>query len=259
MLDLPSVRTFRLSRGGVECDEQGLRLGGLPLLSRDGRGVWAPRDECDLDHDLSRVYGLRVDARPKMAGFGVIAKSLQDGNLVKAQVAALLLRLPDPPSRTDAALGKSAEQRLFYDLVACGLLKADADWDEKHPRTGAPPNVAWFASKPNDAPEKEPPQADAKPRQGASFDAQAVLSHRPTRLSKHDRRAGCRVVACRKTLRDSPQRSSRCWLVASPAPAGFLSARFLSRVRPATRQRGPRPGVAPNMCLLAGRMSPPTR
>ena len=168
MLDLPAVRTFRLSRGGVECDEQGLRLGGCALLARDNRGAWKARDERDLGHDLSHVYGFRVDARAKMAGFGVVAKSLQDGNLAKAQIAALLLQLPDPPARTDAALGKSAEQRLYYDLVCCGLLKADSDWDEKHPRTGAPPNVAWFASKPKDAPEKEPPQADAKPRQGAS-------------------------------------------------------------------------------------------
>ena len=139
MLDLPSVRTYRLSRGGVECDEQGLRLGGLPLLARDGRGAWKARDERELGRDLSHVYGFRVAAGAKMAGFGVVAKSLQDGNLVKAQVAALLLRLPDPPSRTDAALGKSAERRLYCDLVASGLLKADADWDEKHPRTGAPP------------------------------------------------------------------------------------------------------------------------
>jgi hypothetical protein len=168
MLDLPAVRTFRLSRGGIECDEQGLRVGGRALLARDERGAWKARDERDLGRDLSHVYGIRVDARAKMAGFGVVANALQDGNLVKAQVAALLLRLPDPPSRTDTALGKSAERRLFCDLVVCGLLKADADWDEKHPRTGSPPNVAWFASKPKEAPEKEPPHADAKPHQGAS-------------------------------------------------------------------------------------------
>jgi hypothetical protein len=168
MLDLPSVRTFRLSRGGVECDVQGLRVGGLALLARDDRGAWKARSERDLGHDLSSVYGIRVDARAKMAGFGVVAKALQDGNLVKAQIAALLLQLPDPLSRTDGALGKSAERRLYYDLIACGLLKADADWDEKHPRTGSPPNAGWFASKPGDAPAKEPSQADAKPHQGAS-------------------------------------------------------------------------------------------
>jgi hypothetical protein len=108
MLDLPFVRTFRLSRGGIECDEQGLRIGGLALLARDGRGAWKTRDECDLGHDLSHVYGFRVDARAKMAGFGVVAKALQDGNLAKAQIAALPLRLPDPLSRADATLAKSA-------------------------------------------------------------------------------------------------------------------------------------------------------
>jgi Restriction endonuclease fold toxin 5 len=170
MLDLPSVRTFRLSRGGIECDEQGLRVGDLALLVRDRRGAWAPRDESDLAHDLSHVYGIRVDARAKMAGFGVVAKALQDRNLAKAQIAALLLRLPDPPSRADGALAKSAEQRLYYDLVSCGLLKADADWDEKHPRAGSPPNPGWFASKPQDTQAKEPPKADAKPIEGSSLD-----------------------------------------------------------------------------------------
>jgi hypothetical protein len=169
VLDLPAVRTFRLSRNGVECDEQGLRVGGLPLLAREGRGAWKARDERDLGYDLSRVYGFRVDARAKMAGFGVVAKSLQDGNLAKAQVAALLLRLPDPLSRAGGALGKSAEWRLYYDLVACGLLKADADWDEKHPRTGSPPNRGWFAPKPKDARADEPPKADAKPIEGSSL------------------------------------------------------------------------------------------
>jgi hypothetical protein len=176
MLDLPSVRTFRLSRGGVECDEQGLRVGHLALLARDGRGAWKVRDERNLGHDLSHVYGFRLDARAKMAGFGVVAKALQDGNLAKAQIAALLLRLPAPPLRTDAALGKSAERRLYYDLVACGLLKADADWDEKHPRTGSPPNRARFASKPGDAGADEPPKADAKPDQDSSSGAEAPRS-----------------------------------------------------------------------------------
>jgi hypothetical protein len=163
MLDPPAVRTFRLSRGGIECDEQGLRVGGRALLARNKRGAWKARDERDLGHDLSHVYGFRVDARAKMAGFGVVANSLQDGNLAKAQIAALLLQLPNPPARTDAALGKSAERRLYYDLVACGLLKADADWDEKHPRTGSPPNRALFASKPEHTRSQESPKVDEKP------------------------------------------------------------------------------------------------
>jgi hypothetical protein len=63
------------------------------------------------------------------------------------------------------------KRRLADDLVACGLLKADADWDEKHPRTGAPPNPGWFAPTPGtlaaDKPKANPsPAAGAPPRGG---------------------------------------------------------------------------------------------
>jgi hypothetical protein len=170
MHDLPAVRSFRLSRGGIECDEQGLRVGDRALLTRDKEGVWAARDERDLDCDLSRVYGFPVAIRAKMAGFGAVAKALQNGNIAKAQIAALLLQLPDPLSRTDVALAKSAERRLHRDLAACGLLKADDEWDEQHPRTGSPPNAGWFAAKPKDAQADEPPKADARSNQGASSD-----------------------------------------------------------------------------------------
>jgi hypothetical protein len=170
MQDLPAARSFRLSRGGIECDEQGLRVGDLALLTHDEKGVWAARDERDLDCDLSRVYGFPVATRAKMVGFGAVANALQDRNIAKAQIATLLLQLPEPLSRTDAALAKSAERRLHFDLIACGLLKVDDDWDEKHPRTGSPPNAGWFASKPKDAQADEPPKADTKLTDGASFD-----------------------------------------------------------------------------------------
>jgi hypothetical protein len=171
MQDLPAARSFRLSRGGIECDEQGLRVGDLALLTHDEKDVWAARDERDLDCDLSRVYGFPVAVRAKMAGFGAVARALQDRNVAKAQIATLLLQLPEPLSRTDAALAKSAERRLHRDLAACGLLKADDDWDEKHPRTGSPPNAGWFAAKPKDAQAEESPKADAKPNQRALPDS----------------------------------------------------------------------------------------
>ena len=168
MNDFSSVRFFRLSSGGIECDEGGLRVGDVALLARDERGAWAARDERDLGYDLSRVYGFPVDVGAKMAGFGAVANALQGRDIAKAQIAALLLRLPDPLPLADAALRKSGERRLFRDLVACGLLKADDDWDEKHPRTGSPPNAGWFAPKPKDPQADEPPRAAAKPDESAS-------------------------------------------------------------------------------------------
>ena len=69
-------------------------------------------------------------------------------------------------------------------FAACGLLKADADWDNKHPRTGAPPNPGWFAPTSGtpaaDAPKTEPhPAASAPSRGGASlaFVSSAPAAH----------------------------------------------------------------------------------
>jgi hypothetical protein len=168
MSDLSSVRFFRLSSEGIGCDEAGLRVGDVSLLTRDDKGAWAVRASRDLDRDLSRVYGFPVEVAAKMAGFANVANALQSRDIAKAQIAALLLRLPDPLAVSSAPLGKSLGRHLAEELAACGLLKADADWDEKHPRTGSPPNRAWFASKPKDAQADEPPKAIAKPDDGAS-------------------------------------------------------------------------------------------
>jgi hypothetical protein len=168
MNDFSSVRFFRLSPGRVQCDDGGLRVGDVALLARDASGAWAARDERDVARDLSRVYGFPVDVRAKMAGFGAVANALQRRNIAKAQVAALLLRLPDPLPLAGDAMGKSGERRLSRDLVACGLLKADDDWDEEHPRTGSPPNPGWFASKPKEAPADGPPKVAAEPNESTS-------------------------------------------------------------------------------------------
>jgi hypothetical protein len=80
---------------------------------------------------------------------------LEAGDIARAQVAALLLRLPDPP-----APGEADPRRLTRELAACGMLKADDGWDEQHPRTGTAPNPGWFAPKDTDS--------EADDRAGAS-------------------------------------------------------------------------------------------
>ena len=84
MDDFSPVRFFRFSPGGVECDEEGLRIGDVALLARDDKGAWTARDEGDLDCDLSRVYGVPVDVRAKLAGFATVAKALQNRNIARA-------------------------------------------------------------------------------------------------------------------------------------------------------------------------------
>jgi hypothetical protein len=67
------------------------------------------------------------------------------------------------------------KRRLARDLVACGLLKADAEWDDKRPRTGEPPNPGWFAPKSGepgaDKPKTDPSPAADPPSRGGEAPA----------------------------------------------------------------------------------------
>ena len=100
-------------------------MGDIALLARNANGVWNLRDECELDRELSRAYGFPVDVRRKRAGLATVANALQDRNLAKAQIAALLLQLPDPPLAKGDALAKMGRVSLCCELAACGLLKAE--------------------------------------------------------------------------------------------------------------------------------------
>jgi hypothetical protein len=159
MDDLSFARRFRLRPGGIECDAEGLRVGGIALLARDTKGAWRRRDERDLSRELSELYGFPVEIERKRKGVEAVAAALAKGELARAQIAALLLQLPDPPPSSGLHPDGMRKRRLVADLDACGLLKADADWEEKHPRTGTPPNPGWFA------PTSEAPAADG-PKSG---------------------------------------------------------------------------------------------
>jgi hypothetical protein len=145
VVDLSFSRCFQLRPGGVECDANGLRVGGVSLLVRVATGRWSGRDEAALSRELAKVYGFPVDFASKRGGVEAVAAALTNGELARAQIIALLLQLPDPSGAADERSGDSERRRLASDLIACGLLKADADWDDKHPRTGEPPNPGWFA------------------------------------------------------------------------------------------------------------------
>ncbi len=145
MDDLSFARHFRLRPGGVEYDAEGLRIGGVALLARDAKGAWGRHDERDLSRELSKRYGFPLDIERKRKGVDVVAAALANGELARAQIAALLLQLPDPPTSSGVHPDRLQKRHLAADLAACGLLKADADWDEKHPRIGTPPNPGWFA------------------------------------------------------------------------------------------------------------------
>jgi hypothetical protein len=181
MGEMAFARYFRLCPGRIECDAHGLRVGGVALLAREAKGGWTRRDERDLNRELSKLYGFPLDFGRMRRGVDAVAAALANGELARAQIAALLLRLPDPPASASSQPSALEKRVLARDLIACGLLKADADWDEKHPRTGAPPNPGWFAPKSGD-PQTDEPNVNASPAGGAPSrggDAPAFLPPLP--------------------------------------------------------------------------------
>ena len=169
------ARNFRLRPGAIECDADGLRVGGVALLARDAKGAWKRRDGGELNRGLSKLYGLPLDCERKGRALDAVAAALTNGELARAQIGALLLQLPDPPASANTQPDGLDKRRLARDLVACGLLKADADWDDKHPRTGEPPNPGWFAPTSGE-PGADKPKTDAGPAAGAPSRGGAALA-----------------------------------------------------------------------------------
>jgi len=150
---------YRLSDRGVSCSRDGLFVAGAPLLERDKgqakAASWRPLAKQEVDELLTSRYGLPIDSTNLVGGLELVAKSLNRQDLPLAQIAALLLRLPEPPDPGSARTPDGLDA-LLKSLASVGLLKGD--WDPaKHPRTGQPPNRGWFAPRP---PGTKPPEPE---------------------------------------------------------------------------------------------------
>lgn len=141
------IHEFRLSPPksghGVSCDEEGAFIGTIPLLKRSlmhGKDRWEPRDCGELSKQLGKQFGLPIDISSKIGGIKAISNALNEGNVARAQIAAVLLGIPDPPPPLSKRTRSRADMiRFIRDLDWSGLLKFDWDPDE-HPRwpAGAP-------------------------------------------------------------------------------------------------------------------------
>lgn len=168
-------RRFGLSErlgSGVCCNENGLFVGEIPLLEccgSNGFGQWRPRSVPDLSRDLSKRYGLPIELQTKIGGLAAVARALDRGDFLAAQIAALHLQLPDPPALAKSSLSKDQMFDLARQLKASGLLKAD--WDpQEHPRwpAGSADGIGGeFAPKDSamGGPEADEPSARAMPVQ----------------------------------------------------------------------------------------------
>jgi hypothetical protein len=136
------MREFRLSRRGrgVSCDSDGAFVGSVPLLELSADGRWETRDRRQLSKQLSSNFGVPIDLSRKMGGLKEIAKALNEDDLARAQIATVLLGIPDPPLAKSTITGDGAIH-LIRDLYWSGLFKLD------EAGLGTPPSPATISSK----------------------------------------------------------------------------------------------------------------
>ncbi len=109
------------SRTGLSCDSDGVAFGDHVLIERSGGGaLFRRRPIAEINRALSKAYGLELDLTSRAKVLDGIAEQLNKGDLGRAQLLALQLRLPDP-----AALGVEPL------LKAARLLRFNPNHDEK--------------------------------------------------------------------------------------------------------------------------------
>ena len=174
------IHEFRLSRrgsGGVFCDEGGAFVGAVPMLARtrrNGKDEWRPRDCDDLSKEMSAQYGLPVDMSSKRGGLTAIAKALNEGDVVRAQVATVLLGVPDPPSLSKGAPSREEMIKSRAISTRAGCSKPIGTLTST--RVGLP---AHLTAKADNSPRKAPIPRPTNPAAGrrnrrASCDARDV-------------------------------------------------------------------------------------
>src|SRR5258708_5390005 len=106
MPPIPGTNPFRLTPvgegRGVSCDVRGCYIDNEPLLtrSRDANGweTWTARPQAELEEALSARYGHSIDMSAKTDGLATIADALNRGDVFRAQLGTLALKLPHPPA-----------------------------------------------------------------------------------------------------------------------------------------------------------------
>lgn len=90
----PRFRLSDQSGGlGLSCDASGLELAGVPLLRQDAHGL-APRPAEEVAALLRVAYGEYAPVVPA-SGLRTVAEAQNQGELAKAMIAAVHLRLPE--------------------------------------------------------------------------------------------------------------------------------------------------------------------
>jgi hypothetical protein len=126
-------REFRLAPPGgrgISCDANGAFLGSIPLLKRSEAGSeWEPCECAELSEQISAEFGLTIDMSSKMGGLNAISRALNENDIARAQIATLLLGIPDHPSTLNESPSQRDLIKFVRDLYWTGLIKIDDESD----------------------------------------------------------------------------------------------------------------------------------
>jgi hypothetical protein len=188
------VREFHLSppgKGrGLSCDTEGAFVGAIPILDRlrkNGRDEWRPRNCEELSDEIGEHYGLPIDMSSKTGGLTAIANALNEGDVARAQIATVLLGIPDPPQLSKGVRSREQMIKLIRDLHWSGLLKWDPDQHPRWPAESSDSKGGEFAPKGEGGETAASPRS--QPRAGdrsSSYNFESDRAHRSARIQLVD-------------------------------------------------------------------------
>ena len=121
----PLFKLDQDSKGrGLRCDDNGLFFAGNALLRRDCGGSFEARPEDELRKCFGGAYGGEANFESRIRSVKLVAKALNNGEMARAMMTAVLMRLPDPSRPIRVA------------NVNGGLAKAGYDPDEPRDERG---------------------------------------------------------------------------------------------------------------------------
>jgi len=98
---------------GLRCEDTGLSLAGAPLLRASIAG-FAPRQNDEIGFLIKAAYGREIDASKLPPRLGEIAGALNRGDLGRAMIAAVHLRLPDLSWAAAVRIAKDVTSGALY-------------------------------------------------------------------------------------------------------------------------------------------------
>ncbi|QGM46232.1 hypothetical protein [Methylocystis heyeri] len=148
---------------GLSCTAEGLSLAGAPLLRRTSAG-FAPRPAAEIDALLETAYG--EDPTRLRSSIGLIAEALNQGDLARACIAAVLARVPELSAEAAARLANFEKALAKFDPE-----RHPRDWRGRFTLAGGPDPAGGEAPSVPPAQSEDEADKEGPPSPTAAFES----------------------------------------------------------------------------------------